>query len=76
MNELICHDISTLGNVRYNAGEYITNYLNLLNMINGSLEYIANKTVIGFDSSVISKFSKPRIPDKWTPEAYSSHEKT
>ena len=38
MNELICYDISTGGNVRYNAGGYITNYLNLPNMINASLE--------------------------------------
>ena len=37
-NEFICWDISTPRHVRYNAGEYITNYLNLLNKINGSLE--------------------------------------
>ena len=37
-NEFICCDISTGRNVKYNAGEYITNYLNLLNKINGSLE--------------------------------------
>ena len=38
MNEFICWDISTEEDLKYNAGEYITNYLNLLNMINGSLE--------------------------------------
>ena len=38
MNELICCDISTRREVNYKAGEYITNYLNLLNMINASLE--------------------------------------
>ena len=38
VNELICSDISTGREVKYNAGEYITNYLNLLDMINGSLE--------------------------------------
>ena len=37
-NEFIIRDISTRRNVKYNAGEYITNYLSLLNMINGSLE--------------------------------------
>ena len=38
MNEFICYDILTERDVKYNAGEYITNYLKLLNMINGSLE--------------------------------------
>ena len=38
MNEFICWDVSTERKVKYNAGEYITNYLNLLNMINRSLQ--------------------------------------
>ena len=38
MNEFICWDISTRRDVKYDAGEYITNYMNLLNMINESLE--------------------------------------
>ena len=38
VNEFNCYDISTRRKVKYNGGEYITNYLNLLNMINGSLE--------------------------------------
>ena len=58
MNEFNCYDISAQRKVKYNAGEYITNYLNFLNKISGSLEYIANKTVIGFDSSVIYKIAK------------------
>ena len=37
MNKFICY-MSTEEDVEYNAGEYITNYLNLLNMINGSLQ--------------------------------------
>ena len=37
-NGFICRDISTKREVNYKAGEYITNYLNLLNMINGSLQ--------------------------------------
>ena len=37
-NEFICWDISAERCVKYDAGEYITNYMNLLNMINGSLE--------------------------------------
>ena len=38
MNEFNCQDISTRKHVEYDAGEYKTNYLNLINMINGSLE--------------------------------------
>ena len=38
MNEFICYDVSTRREVNYNAGEYIKNYLNFLNIINGSLE--------------------------------------
>ena len=38
VNEFICWDIFTRGEVKYNTGGYIANDLNLLNMINGSLE--------------------------------------
>ena len=38
VNELICLDISTRRRFKYNVGEYITNCLSFLNMINGSFE--------------------------------------
>jgi len=38
MNEIICRNISTRAEIKYNSGGYITNYLKILIMINGLLE--------------------------------------